>query len=220
MNRKAKLYGMLFLAAFLVYRTTCATYAGRSDGEGPIVTSDGMIVHADLNSAGDTDPALEGVVEGSVTFIANIPFQKVLDSFRKPGTLGALSPNISNYKVEVASDTDDATVYKVEEEVKPLTSFIPGAPAKVYLKLTVNKRALADRTIAVKFELDPEKPNKWKRLSGRIYCVDLNNGSSMIMVASSSRSHYSLLSSLRIKAVKTYLTRTREHIVGWLSSID
>ena len=71
----------------------------------------------------------------------------------------------------------------------------------------------------VTFNLDPSKANKWKRLSGRIYGVDLNNGYSMFMVATSSRSHYDALPSLRMKLVKSYLAKTQDHILGWLKTL-
>ena len=219
MNRKLKLAAILIAAGFLVYRTAVVSHAGRDGFETPEVTAEGVLVHAGLNTAGDTDPSLYGVVEGSVTFMANIPFQKVLDNMLKTGTLGKISPNISKYNAVKQSETDDAIVYAVEEEIAPLPALAKAAPATVNLLFTINKRALKDRTIAVNFQLDPAKPNQWKRLSGRIYGVDLNNGYSMFMVATSSRSHYDALPSLRLKLVKTYLAKTKDHILGWLNTI-
>jgi hypothetical protein len=219
MNRRIKLACILLAAGFLVYRTAVVSHAGRDGFEVPEVTAEGVIVHAGLNAEGDSNPEMYGVVEGSVTFMANIPFQKVLENMLKPGTLGKISPNITNYKADKVSETDDAIVYAVEEEVSPLPALAKAEPAKVYLTFTVNKRAMKDRTVAVKFELDKSKPNKWKRLSGRIYGVDLNNGYSMIMVATSSRSHYDALPSLRMKLVKSYLAKTKDHIVGWLNGL-
>lgn len=219
MNRKLKLACLVLAAGFLVYRTAVVSHAGRDGFETPEVTAEGCIVHAGLNSAGDSNPELYGVVEGSVTFMTNIPFQKIIDNMLKPGTLGKISPNILSYKADKVSDTDDALVYAVEEEIAPLPVLAAAKPAKVFLKFTVNKRALKDRTVAVTFELDKSKENKWKRLTGRIYGVDLNNGYSMIMVATSSRSHYDALPSLRLKLVKSYLSKTKDHIVGWLNTI-
>lgn len=219
MNRRLKLACILVAAGFLVYRTAVVSHASRDGFEAPEVTAEGVLVHAGLNANGDTNPEMYGVVEGSVSFMANIPFQKVLDNMLKPGTLGKISPNITSYNAQVVSDTEDALVYAVEEEVAPLPALIGAKPAKVYLKFTVNKRALKDRTVAVTFELDSTKKNTWKRLSGRIYGVDLNNGYSMIMVATSSRSHYDALPSLRLKLVKSYLSKTKDHILNWLNTI-
>ena len=219
MNKKMKLACAMLAAGFLCYRTAVVSHASRDSFEAPEITAEGSIVHAGLNVEGDTKPELYGVVEGSVTFMANIPFQKVLDNMLKPGTLGKISPNVTSYKAEIVSDTADAVVYAVEEEISALPSLAAAKPAKVYLRFTVNKRALKDRIGAITFELDPTKQNSWKRLSGRIYGMDLNNGYSMIMVSTSSRSHYDALPSLRLKLVKTYLSKTKDHIVNWLNTI-
>jgi hypothetical protein len=218
-NRKIKLACIMLAAGFLVYRTAVVSHAGRDGMESPEVTAEGVIVHAGLNAASDTDPEMYGVVEGSVTFMANVPFQKILDNMLKPGTLGKISPNITAYKADKVSETEDALVYAVEEEVSPLPSFTKAAPAKVWLTFTVNKRALAKRLVFVEFELDKSKPNKWKRLSGRIMGIDQNNGFSTIMVTTSSRSHYEGLPSLRAKVVKSYLAKTKDHIVTWLNTL-
>ena len=220
MSRRIKLACAVALCGFLAYRTTVATHASRDGFETPEVTAEGVIVHAGLNAAGDTDPNLYGVVEGSVTFMANIPFQKILDNMLKPGTLGKISPNISNYTATKQAETDDAVVFAVNEQIAPLPGLGSVAAAEVNLLFTINKRALKERALYVKFELDPAKPNKWKRLSGRIFGVDLNNGYSMLMVSTSSRSHYEALPSLRLKLVKTYLAKTKDHILGWLNSIN
>jgi len=219
MNRKMKLAVVMLAAGFLVYRTAVVSHASRDGFEAPEITAEGVIVHAGLNSAGDTDPNLYGVVEGSVTFMANIPFQKVLDNMLKTGTLGKISPNVTNYSAVKQGETDDALTYAVEEDIAPLPGLATSDPAKVYLLFNINKRALKDRTIAVTFSLDGSKPNKWKRLSGRIFGVDLNNGYSMFMVTTSSRSHYEALPSLRLKLVKTYLAKTKDHILGWLNTL-
>jgi hypothetical protein len=219
MNRKLKLACIVLAAGFLVYRTAVVSHASRDGFEAPEITAEGVIVHAGLNTAGDTNPELYGVVEGSVTFMANVPFQKVLDNMLKPGTLGKISPNVTNYTATKTAETDDAIQYAVEEDIAPLPALANAAPAKVYLQFNINKRALKDRTIAVTFNLDPSKQNKWKRLSGRIYGVDLNNGYSMFMVATSSRSHYDALPSLRMKLVKSYLAKTQDHILGWLKTL-
>lgn len=219
MNTRFKLACALALCGFLVYRTTVSTHASRDGFSVPEVSAEGVIVHAGLNAAGDTDPALYGVVEGSVTFMANIPFQKILDNCIKAETLAAISPNVQNLKAVKSAESEAEVTFDVEEDVVPLPGLANVAPAKVFLKFTVNKRALKDRALYVKFELDPSKPNKWKRLSGRIFGVDLNNGYSMLMVSTSSRSHYDALPTLRLKLVKTYLSKTKDHIVGWLNSI-
>lgn len=218
MNAKLKVAAILAISGFLIYRTTVAT-ASRDSFEHPEVTAEGCMVHVGMNSDADTNPEMYGVVEGSVTFMANIPFQKILDNCMNTGTLAKISPNVSNVKAVKSAEDNDQVVFDVEEEVSPLPGFAQSEPAKVFLKFTVNKRALRERTLAVKFELDASRPNKWKRLSGRIYGVDLHNGYSTIMVSTSSRSHYGGLQSLRMKLVKSYLAKTKDHIVGWLNSI-
>jgi hypothetical protein len=218
-NKKIKLACVMAAMAFLAYRTAVVSHAGRDGFEAPEVTAEGCIVHAGLNTADESNADMYGVVEGSVTFMANIPFQKILDNMLKPGTLGKISPNVKNYKAEKVSENDDAMVYAVEEEITPLPGFAKSEPAKVYLTFTISKRALAKRTVFVEFELDKNKPNKWKRLSGRVFAVDLNNGYSTIMVTTSSRSHYDGLPSLRLKLVKAYLSKTKDHIVSWLNQI-
>jgi hypothetical protein len=219
MNGKLKIAAILAISSFLVYRTTIAT-AARDNFDHPEVTAEGVIVHAGMNSQSDSNPELDGVVEGSVTFMANIPFQKVLANCMNPGTLAKISPNVQNVKAVKTHEDEDSATFDVEEEISPLPGFAKTEPAKVYLKFFVNKRAMREGTLAVKFGLDASKPNKWKRLQGRIYAVDLNNGYSTIMVATSSRSHYEGLQSLRLKLVKTYLSKTKDHIVGWLNSIN
>ena len=219
MKKNIKLACAMALCGFLVYRTTVSSYASRDNFSAPEITAEGVIVHAGLNTAGDTDPELYGVVEGSVTFMANIPFQKVLDNCIKAESLAAISPNVQNLKAVKSAETDGEIVFDVEEDIVPLPGLASVAPAKVYLKFSVNKRALADRTLYVKFELDKSKTNKWKRLSGRIMGVDLNNGYSMLMVSTSSRSHYDALPSLRTKLVKTYLSKTKDHMLAWLNTI-
>src|SRR5581483_12050940 len=131
MNRKLKLAVGMLAAGFLVYRTAVVSHASRDGFEAPEITAEGVIVHAGLNSAGDTDPNLYGVVEGSVTFMANIPFQKVLDNMLKAGTLGKISPNISNYTVAKQAETDDAVVYAVTEQITPLPGLGSVAAAEV-----------------------------------------------------------------------------------------
>src|SRR5688572_24822919 len=126
-NRKVKLACIVLAAGFLVYRTAVVSHAGRDGMETPEVTAEGVLVHAGLNSENGTNPEFYGVVEGSVTFMANIPFQKILDNMLKPGTLGKISPNVTSYKADKVSETDEAIVYAVEEEVSPLPSFTKAA---------------------------------------------------------------------------------------------
>lgn len=219
MKRVTKLGCVLALTGVLVYQTTLTSNAASDRDDTPQVTADGVTVHAGLNT---TDSALDGVVEGSVSFIANIPFQKVLDNMTKPGTFGKISPNVQNYTATKVSDDDNAIVYDIAEEIVPFKlPMVQMDPSKVNLKFTINKRALADRTIAVKYDLDPAKnqDSKWLRLSGRIYGMDLNNGYSAFLIASSSKSKYPLPSTMRIKLVKQYLSKTKDNVLNWLNEL-
>jgi len=220
MSQKIKLFGVVAVVAFLSYRTAVTTHASRDGMEGPSVTADGVLFHAGLNSHSDTDPEFYGVIEGSVTFMANIDFQKVKEHMLDPGVLGQISPLVSEYTATKTLENEDVLTYAVEETIAPLPQMGNGEPAKAWLNFHVNKRALADDTIAVTFELDKEKPNKWARLSGRIYGLDLHNGYSMFMVASSSKSHYEARPSDRIFLVREYLKSTKDQIVDWLNSIN
>ena len=177
------------------------------------------IVFAGLNTAGQ-----EGVVESSITFLANVDMDKVLKHMLDKDTLSKIAPeHIKVVKVEKTSETADAIEYAVEEELKPMlgVSFVTSkmAPAKVYLKFTVNKRALNDRTVYVKYELDPTKPNGWEVLSGRIHAVDLKNGHTMVMLASSTKSKYGMPATIRLKLAKLYLEKAKGHILNWLNGL-
>ena len=219
MKRVYKLGCVLALTGVLVYQTTQSSNASSDRDDTPQVTADGVTVHAGLNTS---DPALDGVVEGSVTFMANVPFQKVLENMQKPGTFGKISPNVQNYTATKVTDDDNAIVYKISEEIVPFKlPLIEMAPSKVNLEFTINKRAFKDRMIAVTYNLDPtaNQDSKWLRLSGRIYGCDLNNGYSMFMIASSSKSKYPLPSTTRIKLVKQYLSKTKDNVVSWLNGL-
>jgi hypothetical protein len=216
MRRTVKIACMLGIAGLLVYRAavTPEVTAGNA------VRSLDHIVHAELNT--DGTPAMEGVVESSVTFLANISMQKILDNMFKPGTLSQISPeHVKVVKVERAEETADAIIYKVEEEITPFNvPFVKMSPTKVYLVFTVSKRALADRTVYVKFDLDPQKQSGWMHLAGRIYAVDLHNGSTMVMVSSSTKSRFGMPNTIRLKLAKMYLEKSKDQILRWLTSIN
>jgi hypothetical protein len=178
------------------------------------------IVFAGLNTAGQ-----EGVVESSITFLANVNMDTILKHMLEKDTLSKIAPeHIKVNKVEKTSETADEIVYAVEEELKPMmrVPFMTSKmqPQKVHLIFKVNKRALADRTVAVKYDLDPSKPNGWEVLSGRIYAADLRNGHTMVMLASSTKSKYGMPATIRLKLAKLYLEKTKSQILNWLNTLN
>jgi hypothetical protein len=139
--------------------------------------------------------------------------------------LDKIAPDhIKILKVEKVNETADQTQYRVDEEIKPMVSvpFVTDkmAPTKVSLLFTVSKRALNERTVYVKYELDGAKPQGWEVLSGRIYAVDLRNGHTMVMLASSTKSKYGMPNTVRLKLAKVYLEKTKGQILNWLNSIN
>jgi hypothetical protein len=177
------------------------------------------IVFAALNTTGQ-----EGVVESSITFLANVNMDTILKHMLDQGTLSKIAPDhIKVTKVEKTKETEDSIEYAVEEELKPMMK-IPFVTTKmdtqkVHLIFTVNKRALKDRTVAVKYDLDPTKPNGWEVLSGRIYAADLRNGHTMVMLASSTKSKYGMPATIRLKLAKLYLEKTKKQVLNWLNTL-
>lgn len=178
------------------------------------------IVFAGLNTAGQ-----EGVVESSITFLANVNIDTILNHMLDKDVLSKIAPDhIKVTKVEKTSETADQIEYQVEEELKPLLNvpFVTDkmAPTKVFLKFIVSKRALNEKMVYVKYDLDPTKPNGWEVLSGRIHAVDLKNGHCMVMLASSTKSKYGMPGTIRLKLAKMYLEKTKGHVLNWLNSLS
>lgn len=178
------------------------------------------IVFAGLNTAGQ-----DGVVESSITFLANVKMDAILAHLLDKDVLDKIAPDhIKVTKLDKTEDTADSITYKVEEEIKPLMKvpFVTDKmeSTKVHLIFTVNKRALNERTVYVKYELDPSAENGWEVLSGRIYAVDLRNGNTMVMLASSTKSKYGMPNTIRLKLAKLYLEKAKGHIINWLNSIN
>lgn len=178
------------------------------------------IAFAALNTNGQ-----EGVVESSITFLANVNIENILAHMLDKDVLSKIAPeNIVVTKVEKTSETPDQIEYAVEEELKPMIKvpFVTEkmAASKVYLKFVVSKRALNEKMVYVKYDLDPGKPNGWEVLSGRIHAVDLKNGHSMVMLASSTKSKYGMPATIRLKLAKLYLEKTKTHILNWLTSLQ
>ena len=177
------------------------------------------IAFADLNNQGQ-----EGVVESSITFLANVNTDTILKHMLDKDVLSKIAPDhIVVTKVEKTGETADQIDYAVEEEIKPLLKvpFVTDkmTPTKVFLKFTVSKRALNEKMVYVKYELDSTKPNGWEVMSGRIHAVDLKNGHTMVMLASSSKSKYGMPATIRLKLAKLYLEKAKGHIVNWLNGL-
>lgn len=178
------------------------------------------ITFAALNTNGQ-----EGVVESSITFLANVNMDTILKHVLDQGVLSKIAPDhIVVTKVEKTGETTDQIEYAVEEELKPMfkVPFVTDkmTPTKVYLKFIVSKRALNEKIVYVKYDLDPTKPNGWEVLSGRIHAVDLKNGHSMVMLASSTKSKYGMPATIRLKLAKLYLEKTKGHVLNWLNSLS
>ncbi|MBI3893243.1 MAG: hypothetical protein HY303_17120 [Candidatus Wallbacteria bacterium] len=186
-----------------------------------------VIVQADFNTdyKDETDAAakadLKDAIEGSVTFVVDVPFKKIVKHMQDPGTLGKISPNISSYKAEKANE-DAATVhYKVHEELVPFKiPLVTLGKSTVNLDLTITKAFLSRGRLVVDYSLDKEQQNDWKRFSGSIYGVDLHNGKTMVMVATSTKSNYTILPGVRLKLAKHFLGKTKDNIVAWVKNLE
>lgn len=177
------------------------------------------ITFAALNNQG-----ADGVVESSVTFLANVNIETILKNMLEKDVLSKISPDhITVESVTKTSESADQIEYSVVESIKPLMRlpFVTDKmdATKVYLKFTVNKRALAEKMVYVKYELDPTKPNGWEVLSGRIHAVDLKNGHTMVMLASSTKSKYGMPATIRLKLAKLYLEKAKGHVLNWLNGL-
>lgn len=177
------------------------------------------ITFAALNNQG-----AEGVVESSVTFLANVNIETILKNMLEKDVLSKISPDhITVESVTKTSESADQIEYSVVESLKPLmrVPFVTDKmeASKVYLKFTVNKRALAEKMVYVKYELDPTKPNGWEVLSGRIHAVDLKNGHTMVMLASSTKSKYGMPATIRLKLAKLYLEKAKGQVLNWLNGL-
>ncbi|MBI4868522.1 MAG: hypothetical protein HY816_16415 [Candidatus Wallbacteria bacterium] len=187
----------------------------------------GVLVQADFNTdwKDESDAAaqaeLKDTIEGSVSFMIDVPFKKIVANMLKPGTLGKISPNISKYEAKVASDTDDAIKYKVHEELVPFKlPFATLGRSSVNLDMSINKRALKAGRLVVDYQLDKELTSDWKRFTGSIYALDLHNGRTMVMVATSTKSNYTILPGLRLKLAKHFLAKTKDNIVNWMKDLE
>lgn len=179
------------------------------------VTEDGLVVHTGENSE------FEDVVEGSVSFIVNTPFSKIASSFQKPGTLGELGgENVKEYTVQ-KEETEDQVIYRTLQKIVPFSvAGVDMFPSTVGIDYFVSKRALAEKIIFVKFELNQAQKGNWERLSGRIYAVDLNDGNTQVQLTTSSKSGYGLPSfGIRRTLVAKYLKKQKATIDRWLETL-
>lgn len=177
------------------------------------------ITFAALNNQG-----AEGVVESSVTFLANVNTEQILKHMLDKDVLSKIAPDhIVVESVEKTAENADQIEYSVVETIKPLmrVPFVTDKmdSSKVYLKFTVSKRALNEKMVYVKYELDPTKPNGWEVLSGRIHAVDLKNGHTMVLLASSTKSKFGMPATIRLKLAKLYLEKAKGHILNWLNGL-
>ena len=178
------------------------------------------ITFAELNTHGQ-----EGVVESSITFLANVNIETVLTHLLDKDVLSKIAPDhITVDSVEKTSENADQIEYKVVESITPLMKvpFVTDKmdASKVYLNFTVSKRALSEKMVYVKYDLDPTKPNGWEVMSGRIHAVDLKNGHTMILLASSTKSKYGMPATIRLKLAKLYLEKAKGHVLNWINSLQ
>lgn len=215
------------LALALAMAVTPALRADEAEVSKLDVDVDGVLVQADWNAdyLNESDPALKaelnGAIEGSVSFLVDVPFKKIVDNFLKPGTLGKVSPNIVKYTATKATEDENTVKYKVEEELAPVNFPMVKnmGKTKVHLDMTIFKSALKAGRLVVDWDLDRTKTNDWKRFSGHIYAVDCHNGKTMVMVASSTKSNYNILGGLRLKLAKYMLGKTKNSVVRWLEGL-
>ncbi len=215
------------LGIALMLAVALAGNASAGDSSKLRVNVEGVIVQADYNTdwvSSDDAELREQIadnIEGSVTFLVNAPFKKVLANMLNPGTLGKISPNIHSYTARRVGEDEKYIRYKVEEELSPFKMPILGAMAKskVHLDMTIHKTQIPKGRIVVDYALDPNEENDWKKFSGSIYAVDLHNGKTMIMVATSTQSNYTILRGLRLKLAKHFLAKTKDNIVSWLGGL-
>lgn len=177
------------------------------------------ITFAALNNQG-----AEGVVESSVTFLANVNTEQILKHMLDKDVLSKIAPDhVVVESVEKTAENADQIEYSVVETIKPLmrVPFVTDKMdnSKVYLKFTVSKRALNEKMVYVKYELDSTKPNGWEVLSGRIHAVDLKNGHTMVLLASSTKSKFGMPATIRLKLAKLYLEKAKGQILNWLNGL-
>jgi hypothetical protein len=207
-----------FAAASLVVGLTAFATTGPSRAEE--VAVQGVLVHAGLNN----QESMQGVVQGCVSFMVNIPLENLIKQLHDPNTLGKLSPNITNFKASKLVETPHNIIYEVEEEIVPTQGlFGTGnlAPTKISLLLTIDKAASHDNeALSIRWELDPNAPKTWERFSGLIHGVNLRDGHSMLTVATSSKSQYEISEGVRMKLVEHYLADSKDNLIKWLKSLD
>ncbi|MBI3893244.1 MAG: hypothetical protein HY303_17125 [Candidatus Wallbacteria bacterium] len=191
------------------------------------VEVESVLVQADWNADyldqtdADVRANLKDSIEGSVSFMVDVPFKKIVAHMQDAGTLGKISPNIESYKANKVSDDDKAAVYKVSETLAPFKFPLLSEMGKtaVNLDLTIVKSGIKDGRLVVDYTLDKAEKNDWKRFDGHIYAVDTHSGKTMVMIATSTKSNYTILGAMRIKLAKHYLGKTKDNIVKWLESL-
>jgi hypothetical protein len=209
---------------------TCAGLIGYSVGmstpdEGaPRVSEEAGVVHAAFNTEVREDSS---VIEGSVSFMVNVPFATIRRHFQDHGTLGQISPQVEEYSSRQVSSDDDNTVYAISEKIRPLRNPVVALPTTpLHLKVNINNRALAKGIIAVDYELDPGKVKEnaaspWDRMTGRLYALNLRNGWTQVMLATSTKSKYNYATNaIRLALVRRALGATRNNIIAWVRRLQ
>jgi hypothetical protein len=208
----------------------CAGLLGYSVGisgpdEGaPRVSEEQGVVHAGFNTE---VPADSSVIEGSVSFMVNVPFATIRRHFQDHGTLGRISPQVEEYTSRQVSRDADTTVYAISEKIRPLRNPVVALPTtRLHLKVTINNRALEKGIIAVDYELDPDKSTEnaaspWERMSGRLYALNLRNGWTQVMLATTTKSRYNYATpGIRLTLVRRALGATRNNILAWVDNLS
>jgi len=176
----------------------------------------GVLVHSGFNN----NPGMEKVIEGSVSFIVNVPLETIVTHLEDASSLGRLSSNIVEYKASKILDENSRSHYAVEEDVVP-TEGLFGigklAVTKLHLLMMVD-RSMGSEEIRITWRLNPEKPQTWDRFEGRIVGFNLNDGHSIFMVKSSSQSRYDIPDGIKRKLVDHHLGKIKDNIVKWIEN--
>lgn len=184
------------------------------------VSAEGMLVEAAWN----TDKPEDKVIEGSVSFKVDVPMSRISKHMLEPGTWGKLSDNVVDYTATKVAEDERHLTYRIEQTLNPtkFPQLKDVAASKVTLLVTIVKRAGTEAdAIAIRWTLDPEAQQSWKKFDGRIFAVDLHTGKTMVMVTTSSKSGFdNIPDRVRLNLVEHYLAKTKDSIIAWVKSLE